>query len=250
MATDLMLHRGARLATREELDQIEAPPPTATWYPLRHATVLDRVMETLDGAGFQIVRSQFAVAQQNHRFFGTLDLTTGIAEGITLTVGVRNSTDQSFPIGFAVGSRVFVCDNLAFSSEIVVARKHTRFGELRFNEAICKAVQSLHQYQDVAAKRIAWMQTAALSDDQANSLMLQAAEKEIVGWRALPKVIDQWREPRFDEFRDRTSWSLFNAFTQVLKDRQQTQPARAAHETIRLQKLLAPEVIDVPSITV
>gem|GEM_PF-4682310 len=36
-------------------------------------------------------------------------------------------------------------------------------------------------------------------------------------------------------------WSLLNAFTEVLKDRQRTQPARAAEETIRLQSLLTAE---------
>jgi hypothetical protein len=43
----------------------------------------------------------------------------------TDTVGLRNSHDKSFPIGIAFGSRVFVCDNLAFHGEHVIRRKHT-----------------------------------------------------------------------------------------------------------------------------
>jgi hypothetical protein len=56
--------------------------------------------------------------------------------------------------------------------------------------------------------------------------------------RLLPDVIRQWRNPSHPEFQERTAWSLLNAFTEVLKDRQHQQPARAAHETITLQKLL------------
>ena len=57
----------------------------------------------------------------------------------------------------------------------------------------------------------------------------------------LPSSVDARRslvEPKHDEFKNRNMWSLLNAFTEVLKDRQRTQPARAAEETIRLQSLL------------
>src|SRR5262249_8667083 len=136
------------------------------------------------------------------------------------------------------GERVFVCDNLSFSSEVVIARKHTRFGEQRFNEALSHAVLGLRQYEAVARERIDRLRHGELSEDAANSYLLQAAERGVVGWRLLPKVIQEYRHPRHEEFKARTAWSLFNSFTEVLKDRQRSQPARAAAETIKLQRLL------------
>ena len=236
--TDLMLHCGARLVDRPTLDGIEPPPPTDTWFPLKHATVLDRVADTLVDSGYDITRQSTALTQDNHRFFATLDLRTQIMDGIALAVGIRNSTDKSMPIGFAAGERVFVCDNLAFSSEVVIARKHTRFGERRFNEALSRAVLGLRQYEAVAKKRIDRLRHYDLSEDAANSYLLQAAERGVVGWRLLPKVIQEYRHPRHQEFAPRNAWSLFNSFTEILKDRQRSQPARAAAETIKLQRLL------------
>jgi hypothetical protein len=58
-------------------------------------------------------------------------------------VGVRNSVDKSFPLGFCAGARVFICDNLAFRSELLVKRPHTINGERRFNQAIAEAVSQL-----------------------------------------------------------------------------------------------------------
>ena len=81
--SQLILHRGARPVDRVELDQVEAPPPTDTWFPLRHSQVLSTVEETLGDAGFAITRSNFALSQDNARFFGTLDLSTSIIEGVT-----------------------------------------------------------------------------------------------------------------------------------------------------------------------
>lgn len=241
MSTQLALHKGARLIERHELDVVDPPPPTDTWFPLKHSTVLDRVGSTLFDAGYQIEKQALALTADGQRFFATLDLRTPIMDGVSLMIGIRNSTDKSMPIGFCAGERVFVCDNMAFSSEVVIARKHTRFGERRFNDALSRAVLGLSRYQAVAQARIESLRHFDLSEDAANSYLLQSAERGVVGWRLLPKVIEEWRNPKHEEFRPRTAWSLFNSFTEVFKDRQRTQPARAAAETIRLQKLLLPQ---------
>lgn len=251
MATEQhYMHRGAVNVVRGELARIEAPPPTDTWFPLKHSAVLDRTCETLESAGFGIDAMQLSVARNEARFFGTLRLTNRITPGVSLAVGIRNSNDQSFPIGFCVGERVFNCDNLSFHSEIVIARRHTRFGEVRFQEAMSKAVLGLHQYQLTAAQRIDALAQWELSDDQANSLILRSFEEGIISTRLLPAVIREWRNPPIEDFKPRTGWSLLNSYTAVLKERQQTNPQEAALATIRLQRLLAPPVrtLDVESV--
>ena len=34
----------------------------------------------------------------------------------------------------------------------------------------------------------------------------------------IPAVLHEWREPRHREFQERDVWSLFNSFTEALKD--------------------------------
>jgi len=244
------MHRGAVNVERAELERIEPPECTDTWYPLKHSAVLDRVCDTLDGAGFGIDTMQLSVARSDARFFGTLRLVNRITPAVSLAVGIRNSNDQSFPIGFCVGERVFNCDNLSFHSEIVISRRHTRFGEVRFQEAISQAVLGLHQYQLAAAERIDALQQWELSQEQANSLILQSYEAGIISNRLLPTVIREWRNPAIEDFKPRTGWSLLNSFTAALKERQQRSPQEAALQTIRLQKLLAPPMrtLDVASV--
>lgn len=48
---------------------------------------------------------------------------------------------------------VFVCYNLAFRSELLVRRKHTRFGHTRFVEAIAQAVGTLEQCSSRSRRR-------------------------------------------------------------------------------------------------
>lgn len=236
----LMNHRGAVELDRTALAQIEPPSPTATWFPVKHSVVLDRVVETLDGAGFHVEDMRLSVARAEQRFFGTLRLANRVTNECSLAIGVRNSTDQSFPIGFCVGERVFVCDNLAFHSEIVISRRHTKFGELRFNEAVSQAVLGLHEYQAEAGKRVTRLQQWELSAQEADSLLLRSYETGVISSRLLSDVIKAWRMPEHESFQSRNGWSLLNAFTGVLKDRQKVNPQEAALQTIRLQRLLAP----------
>ncbi len=50
--------------------------------------------------------------------------------------------------------------------------------------------------------------------DEGRELLSARAHEAIKGFAAA-KVIEAWDEPRHEEFRSRTAWSLFNAFTEV-----------------------------------
>ena len=188
--------------------------------------------------GIQIQKATYAVSHLGARMFATLDLATPVGTGVSLAVGIRNSSDQSVCLGFCAGARVFVCSNLAFRSELLVSRKHTRFGQDRFREAIAQAVGSLGQFQQVEADRIRRFQHLTLSDERAESLILRSFERGFVSYRALPAVIQEWRQPSFDFGSDPSLWRLFNAWTTVLAPVAKRSPQRFAALTMDLQRML------------
>ena len=234
----LLNHCGASVVSKDVLGTIAAPEPTKTWYPVRHRDVLNSVEESLDQAGFQIRKSQLSLSNHNHRFFGVLDIASPLADGVSLSVGVRNSNDKSFPIGFCVGNRTFVCDNLCFSSEVVISKRHTRFGNDRYQEGVAAAIERLNEYRELETQRILTLQSTELSDQTAESVVLRAWEKGIVGTRLLRTLLEEWRQPSFDDFKDRTAWSLLAAFTHVVKARQRRYPHRSAKDVMHFQSLL------------
>src|SRR5271156_873110 len=178
-SSSLVLHAGGKLVTFDELREYRAPPPEGRWHPISHDTVLGTVKETLGEAGYEVKSEKLALNARGTRFFGTLDLATPIATGVSLAVGIRNSTDKSFPLGFCGGSRVFVCDNLAFRADLLVKRKHTVNGARNFQAAICQAVISIGEFREMEAVRIKKMMERELSTDRADSLILRSYEKGI-----------------------------------------------------------------------
>ena len=225
--------------TLEQLAEIPVPKATETWKPLGHARVMDQVLTTLDMMRFEVREMDLAVSREGQRFFGTLDLATDITDGVSLAVGVRNSTDRSFSLSFCAGERVMCCSNLDFGSDIVITRKHTQKAEDDFHAQVIKAAMQLRQYRNLSEERIGRLQILELSDDRANSLMLQAYEQGHVGSRLLPKWIAEYREPSYEEFQARTAWSLFNSLTHCMKDRFQNAPFQAASETMAVQQFLS-----------
>src|SRR5947209_6663411 len=210
----LVLHAGGRLVTHDELAVCKTPPPDGRWHPVAHAAVLTAVKETLRGAGYTVKAEKLALARKDARFFGVLDLETPLAQGVGLSVGVRNSVDKSFPLGFAAGSRVFVCDNLAFRSELLVRRKHTVNGMKAFGTAIATAVASLTSFQEAEAERIKRLAAMELTPKDAAMVILTAFRRGIISSIQIGKVCEAWENPPHDDFRPRTAWSLFNAFTE------------------------------------
>src|SRR5439155_6657286 len=178
---------------RDELANFQPPAATATWFPVSHRAVLDNTVTRLGEAGYRIRTMDLGVSPDGRRFFGTLDLETTLVNGVSLAVGVRNSTDKTFPLGFCAGNKVFVCDNLSFRSELLVRRKHTRFGETRFANAIAQAVASLKSFADVEAERVKRMQHESVTDDRAHALILKAYLREIVSFKLLHGIVRQWQ---------------------------------------------------------
>src|SRR5437899_350776 len=120
----LMLHAGANPVEYDALRALETPAATPTHIPIPHFRVVDLVAHSLGYYGHQIVEQHLGVTPDGMRFFGVLSLKSDYT-GYSDMVGLRNSHDRKFPVGVSFGSCTFVCDNLAFSGDHVIKRKHT-----------------------------------------------------------------------------------------------------------------------------
>ena len=214
----LMLHAGARQVDLAEIQTSVTPEPTGSHYPIPHARILELAVEGLEQQGLHVVGGEHALAKDGARYFGLLNLTNGDNHAdFGLVAAVRNTHDKSFSAGMALGSRVFVCDNLAFSGEVTFARKHTRFALQDLPRLVNDALGRLGTLKRSQEMRIEGYKEAELSDDQAYATIVRAAMARVIPNARIKEVVDQWHEPLHEEFAARTGWSLFNDFTEVLK---------------------------------
>jgi len=217
MTPKLMIHCGGREVVREELAQVGTPAPTETWHPIPHDRLFAEVEQSLLRNDLRIVGEQHAIARDGDRYFGLLQIANGHnPSDHAWVLGLRNSHDQTFPAGLVVGSRVFVCDNLAFSGEIVIARRHTRWILRDLPRLVLDGVGQLTQRWHSQEERYDRYRETALGDREVHDLVIRALDSRAITTTQVPAVLQEWRHPEHAAFRDRTAWSLFNAFTHVV----------------------------------
>ena len=215
----LFLHCGAEVISRELLFTIPTPRGTATWFPLSHRTILTEVEDQLKATGFRIEEETHALTHDGARYFSVLSVTVkgrGKAD-VGWIVGLRNSHDKSFPAGLVAGSRVFCCDNLAFSGEVKISRKHTKFAYRDLRQLTARAVRQLGDRFRALDQRVEAYKAEPMADWLAHDVTIRAVDCGAIMPTQIPDVLREWRNPSHDAFQPRNAWSLFNAFTEIHK---------------------------------
>ena len=216
----LLLHCGAEQVTREAVFDIPTPPGTKTWFPMSHHLLLREVETQLIGSGFHLAGQGHALSHDGARYFGVLEVTLPGHQhsDYRWVVGVRNSHDKTFPAAMVAGTQVFVCDNLSFTGQVKITRKHTRYAERDLRHLTSRAVGKLGDRFLKLDQRIDAYKQKRITDNKAHDLIVRALDCRAITATQVPKVLQEWREPSHREFRKRNVWRLFNAVTETHKE--------------------------------
>ena len=224
----LVLHCGANTATIDAIREVPTPEATASWQPIPHADLYGRVRETLESSGLHVVQEGHGLWRDGLRYFGLMEVRNGSnADDFGLVVGLRNSHDKSFPAALALGSRVFVCDNLSFSGEVKLSRKHTTHIWRDLPCLVERAVARLADLRNLQSRRIDAYKATPLTDERTvHDLVVRSVYTRALPGSHIMDVVNEWRQPRHIDFQPRTVWSLFNSFTETLKGSLTLLPSR------------------------
>jgi len=214
----LVLHRGGWEATKADLAAVPVPDPTDSYHPVPFTRFVEEVELHVPRFGLTIQSQEFALAREGKQMFGVLTCTNGHNAGdYGLAIGLRNSYDRSLSVGLVAGTRVFCCDNLAFSGEVSMARKHTPNVFRDLPDLIYRMLSQVSLLKVRMDEKIAGMKVQPMPPGRAHHVMVMAIRAGIAPASRLPKILEAWDDPKHQEFEPRTAWSLLNAFTEVLK---------------------------------
>jgi uncharacterized protein DUF932 len=215
----LVLHTGAQNATLDEVLAAPVPEATDTWKPIGHGVLLQEVIESMEGFGLQVRDAAYSLAREKQRFFGLLEVAGNDKPDYCLVIGLRNSTDQSFPASVCTGSRVFVCDNLAFSAEVMINRKHTKNILRDLPACVARAIGQIGELAGRQEQRIEAYQARKLSRPEVNDFLVESVRARALPVTKLINVRDQFDNPAYPEHNQHgdSVWKLFNGYTEVLK---------------------------------
>lgn len=215
----MLLHCGGKEVEFADVELVDTPESTTTHHPIPHSDFVRSVERHLDRGGFEIGETQHALAKDGLRYFGVMNLNVqGLAGDYNWSIALRNSHDKTYPAGLAAGSHVLVCDNLCFSGEVTVMRKHTSRILKDLDNRVTQAIGQLGGMLTVNDNRYGRYKEKSLRDPEVNDIMIRALDAQIIPSSRISKVLENWREPRQEVWKEhRNVWGLFNAFTEDFK---------------------------------
>jgi hypothetical protein len=190
--------------------------------PVPHTALVRSIEQAALGRGFQITRKQFALGNQGRRLFGVMDLIP--PEGIKepeqhgFSIGFRNSTDETLGIRIVAGVRVFVCDNLALSGDLIALKRRNTVG-LELDETMADGFDRYVAQAGLLNERVRDLQRDTITDGAASRLLLRLFDGKVLPMRLFHAVIRNYFRPSDDmtDCQPRTLWGLHNSVTRTLK---------------------------------
>lgn len=241
MAGTLMAHAGAEMIDRKALRALPAPESRGPAHkPVPHLALVEAIDHAARERGLQIEREAFALQREGDMIFGVVDFkalgagpdlkVTNGDSGISL--GFRGSNDRQMALQMVAGRRVFVCDNLMFSGDMIaMRRKHTRGLDLtsEVSEGLDRYLVHCGRLNDEVDR----LRTFDIDDKMAKLRIFDAFAERVVPVTHFPKVARNYFEPddAMTDCTPRSLWGLHNAFTRVVRG---MRPAPAFAATARL----------------
>lgn len=202
----------------EELASVKTPEGTDSFHPIPHSHLVGIFREQLKEANLSVVSELHTLARYGQRYFGLFEIDMK-KEGATsgTVVGLRNSHDKCFVAGICAGNAPFVCDNLCFSNEVTLGRKHTVNILRDLPRLVSLGIGRLTDLWNKHEQRVDRYKVTSIDNRDAHDIVIRSFRAGAISKTMIADVVDQWNEPAHADFKPRNLWSLHNAFTEVWK---------------------------------
>ena len=203
-----------KVSTLEEVQAVNTPEVeyrkernrdgslSVSYQPISHNLLIDKTRNHLEQGGFEVVGESHNLARNGKRYFGLFEVTHPTRENTErgTIIGLRNAHDKCFPAGLCAGDAPFVCDNLIFTNEVKLARRHTKNILAELDHVIARTLGRLFDFWIGQDKRIEAYKNHEISDAQVNDLVIRACQAGAVPKSKILDVVNQWQSSDHPEF--------------------------------------------------
>lgn len=215
--SNMILHCGGEEASYDQVCAVPVPTPTNTWKPVPYGDAIGFLREQVSTLGLELESERFGLNKAGDQMFGLVTLKTD-RDDMGLSIGLRQSYNKSLALGVAIGSEVFVCDNLAFSANgFKVVRRNTMNVWADYRELLAGQIAgALGHYEDTA-RDADLMKGVGCTVRRGYAILGMALGEGVITPHQAAVAFEDWKTPRHEEFSDRNLWSLYNCVTEGLK---------------------------------
>ena len=207
-------------STKGMLLAAELPQQTRTYRPVSHQQLMDLTLESIHQAGFTLDQELYTSARDGKVANGKFTIKNVADSEMQLQIGWQNSYDKSLSLKFAIGTRIFICENGCVSGDYG-AFKHKHVGEIQ-----TFTPQAITDYILDAGEAFTRMQTERESMKQI--VLDRRAQAELIGRMIIDEqfiestqlniIRRELEKPTHDYGAENSLWELYQFTTFSMKE--------------------------------
>ena len=217
-----------------QIDNISTVPDrTKSYNPVRHRVGIELVEDALVRRNFNVSEPRHYVSKSRTQFWSMYTVGHGLlpdtSNEFTWEIAVRNSYDRSMSFGVAVGTRIFVCTNGMLNSDSFMKTRHTKNVWDRIHPLIENSMSNIFTQANKQVKMMTTYKDLVVDNNEyVDHVIVESMRRGIINPAGIQEVQKHWHTPEHHEFKERSLWSLLNAFTS--RDRERSPFGPTGHQ--------------------
>lgn len=206
--------------TKYFLTGTELPKETRTYKPVSHGQLIDLTLESVHQAGFTLDTETYSAAKGGNVANGRFTISNVADKEMQLQIGWQNSYDKSLTLKFAIGTRIFICQNGCVSGDYGAFKKKHQGDVQEFTPA--KIVEYIKQAGDAFLKiqKERELLKSIEIDKRVTAELVgrMILEKEFIQSTQLNIIDRELKHPTFDYGAPGSLWELYQFSTYAMKE--------------------------------
>jgi hypothetical protein len=208
------------VSAKDTLLRAELPQQTKTYKPISHTQLIDLTLNGIHNAGFKLDSETYSAARDGQVANGRFSIANVADSEMQLQIGWQNSYDKSLTLKFAIGTKIFICQNGCVSGDMgAFKRKHV--GEIQdFTPgAITEYIKSAGEaFRRMQKEREQMKQVEITSRTKAEIIGRMFLEDQIITSTQLNIIGRELKAPTHDYGAKDSMWELYNYTTFAMKE--------------------------------
>lgn len=206
-------------ATRELLVNTPVPQQTRSYKPVSHEQLIDLTLESIYQAGFELDKETYTASTDGLVANGRFTISNVADRDMQLQIGWQNSYNRKVSLKFAIGARIFICQNGAVSGDYgSFKKKHVGEVQTFAPAAITDYIKSAGDaFRKLQSDRDVMKDIQVTSTRKAELLGRLYLENEIISSMQMNIIKGEIKKPTFDYGAQDSLWELYQHTTYALK---------------------------------
>jgi hypothetical protein len=207
-------------STKDMLINASVPLSTRTYKAVTHSSLIDLTLNSIEKAGFTLDKETYSMAQGGAIANGQFSIRNVADKEMQLQIGWQNSYNKSLSLKFAIGARIFICQNGMVHGDMGSFKKKHQGSVQEFTpNAISEYIkQAGDTFQQMQTEREAMKQIEMTKRVKAELIGRMLIEEQFISSTQMNIMARELENPTHNYGAPDSMWELYNHATFAMKE--------------------------------